>query len=158
MLFAQDIAEHIVHDRPIIYFDETTLNSWCAIKKTWYFKDQKFIVPVNSDRGKNFTIYGSVGACLINQHSYFEIHDKTNKIDFMSYIENLGTQIRPGLCMKPWLILDNHRAHVGKDRMLLMERFFEVKFTPPYSCELNQPIESTWSTLKSRVLPKFTKL
>ena len=147
-----------MHNRPIVYLDETTMNSWCALKKAWFFKGQKFVVPVNSDRGKNFTIYGAVGACLVNKYSYFELHDSTNKVDFMRYITNLATEIRPGLRVKPWLVLDNHRAHCGADRMEIMERFFEVKFTPPYSCELNQPIESTWSTLKARAVPKFTEL
>ena len=117
MEFSEDLAEHLVHDRPIVYFDETTLNSWIALKKAWYFKDRKFVVPVSSDRGKNFTVYGAVGNCLLNDYSYFEIHDSTNKEDFMSYIENLATEISPELDSKPWLLLDNHRAHIGRDRL-----------------------------------------
>ena len=88
MEFAQDLGEHIAHGRPIIYFDETSLNSWSSIRRAWFFKGQKFIVPINNNRGKNFTIYGAVGACLLN-NSYFEIHDSTNKVDFKSFIENL---------------------------------------------------------------------
>ena len=95
MIFAQDLAEHLAHNRKIVYFDETSMNSWLALKKAWYFKDRKFVVPVNSDRGKNFTVYGAVGDCLINDYSYFEIHDSTNKVDFLKYIENLATEISP---------------------------------------------------------------
>ena len=56
------------------------------------------------------------------------------------------------------LILDNHSAHKGQDRLDIMERFCKVEFTPTYSCELNEPIEGVWAVLKKRVLPKFTKM
>ena len=39
-----------------------------------------------------------------------------------------------------------------------MDKYFEVVFIPAYSCELNQPIETTWSVLKRRVNTKFTEL
>ena len=39
-----------------------------------------------------------------------------------------------------------------------MQKYFDVSFTPSYSCEFNQPIESTWACVKRRILPKFTKL
>lgn len=42
--------------------------------------------------------------------------------------------------------------------MELMRRYFEVLFTPSYSCELNQPIETVWSILKGGVKKKFTEL
>ena len=55
-------------------------------------------------------------------------------------------------------MLDNHSAHKGKDRMAIIEKYFEVLFIPAYSCELNQPIETAWSILKRRVKTKFTEL
>ena len=39
-----------------------------------------------------------------------------------------------------------------------MNQFCEVHFIPVYSCELNGPIESAWSVIKKRTIPKFTKL
>ncbi len=42
--------------------------------------------------------------------------------------------------------------------MELMEKYFEVEYTPVYSSELNGPIESVWSVLKRMCLAKFTKL
>ena len=120
MEFAQDLAEHIVHGRPVIYFDETTLNSWCAIRRAWFFKGQKFVVPLNSDRGRNFTIFGAVGACLVHRHSYFEVHDSTNKIDFLNFVENLANEISPQINSRPWIVLDNHPSHVGRDRLEIM--------------------------------------
>ena len=39
-----------------------------------------------------------------------------------------------------------------------MEQFCEPHFIPPYSSELNGPIETCWSVVKKRVFYKFTKL
>ena len=44
------------------------------------------------------------------------------------------------------------------DRKIIMDRFCVPLFIPTYSCELNGPIETVWSILKRRVLPRFTKL
>ena len=65
--------------------------------------------------------------------------------------------IQPG-GLKPVLVLDNLNAHKGADRKAIMDRFCIPMFIPTYSCELNGPIETVWSILKRRVLPRFTKL
>jgi transposase len=39
-----------------------------------------------------------------------------------------------------------------------MNRFCKPEFIPTYSCELNGPIETLWSVLKRRVLPRWTTL
>ena len=42
--------------------------------------------------------------------------------------------------------------------MELLEQFCEAHFIPPYSCQLNGPIETAWSVIKARVIPRFTQL
>ena len=37
-------------------------------------------------------MYGTVSDCLKNK-GYFELHKSSNKLDFMSYIQNLKKQI-----------------------------------------------------------------
>ena len=56
------------------------------------------------------------------------------------------------------LVLDNHRSHKGSSQLELLNQFCEPHFIPPYSCELNGPIERCWAVVKRRVLNKFTKL
>ena len=75
----------------------------------------------------------------------------------MSFIRNLSAQLVP-LTVRPIIVLDNHSAHRGNDRVDLMTQFFKVEYTPVYSSELNGPIESVWSVLKRKSLSKFTKL
>ena len=69
------------------------MNTWCTQKKAWFHRNEKFIVPVSSDRGSNFTVYGAVGKCLKDKFSYFEIHNSTNKDDFSNFIGNLSTKV-----------------------------------------------------------------
>ena len=74
-------------------------------------------------------------------------------------MRNIRAKILPELLNKRLiLVLDNHRGHKGSDQVELMEQFCEPHFIPPYSSELNGPIESCWSVLKKRVFYKFTKL
>ena len=56
------------------------------------------------------------------------------------------------------IVLDNHSAHKGAERVELLEQFFRIEYTPVYSSPLNGPIESVWSVLKPPCLRKFTKI
>ena len=105
------------------------------------FRGQKFVVPAAKTRGAGWTVYGGVGTCLRYRNSYFEIGKSTNRLEFKVFIDNLGKQIKAEFRHpRPILVIDNHSAHKGKDRMVLMQKYFEVLFIPAYSCELNQPI------------------
>ena len=74
-------------------------------------------------------------------------------------MDNIQSQIKPQYRDKRLiLVIDNHRAHKGDLKLEKMNQFCEVHWIPPYSCELNGPIETTWSVIKQRVVPKFTKL
>ena len=89
MYFARRLATYIAEDYRIVYVDETSMNSWCSQKRAFFHRDKKFIVPMNTNRGKNFTVYGGVGDCLRNKF-YSEIHDRTCAVDFSSFIRNLA--------------------------------------------------------------------
>ena len=75
----------------------------------------------------------------------------------MNFMKNIQAKIKPAYRQKKLImVLDNHGAHTGKEKVELMSEFCEVHFIPSYSCELNGPIETTWSVIKSRVIPKIT--
>jgi transposase len=105
-----------------------------------------------------FSVYGAVSECIKNG-GYFELHQSSNKEDFCAFMEHLEKKIIkvPG-GQKPICVLDNLSAHKGQDRRDIMNRFCKPEFIPTYSCELNGPIETLWSVLKRRVLPRWTKL
>ena len=155
--FAKKLYDYIKEGTPIVYFDETSMNCQLQQSKAWYHRSQNFCVPVAQHREAGFTVYGAIGDCL-QDHAYFEIHDSTNMYDTTEYMKNLKKQLKPQKKgVRPVLVLDNHSAHKG-DRIELMEQFCKVEFIPTYSSQLNSPIEFTWSVLKRRCLPLFTKL
>ena len=55
------------------------------------------------------------------------------------------------------MILDNHSAHKGK-RIAMLKEFCTPKFVPPYSHELNMPIERVWSVIKARAKRQMTAI
>ena len=72
---------------------------------------------------------------------------------------NIQSHILPEYRDKPLkLVIDNHSAHKGPTKIAKLEEFCEVHFIPTYSCQLNGPIETAWSVIKKRVIPKFTML
>ena len=118
----------------------------------------KFRIPSTETRGEGFTMYGSISNCL-EGNGYFEVYNSTKGVHFIKYMENIVSQIKPRYRNKRLiLVADNHPAHKGKEKLETCEKFCEVHFMPPYSCELNSPIESCWSVIKARVIPKFTKI
>ena len=44
--FAMHLTNCIVEERPVIYFDETTFNGDMHQKKAWYFKGNRFQIPI----------------------------------------------------------------------------------------------------------------
>ena len=139
-----------------MYFDETSLSHKYVVKKVWGLRSEKFVIPIAASKGRAFTVYGTVGNCIMN-NGYFEIHRSTNMIDFKKYLKNLRTRILPQESL-PLFIYDNHKAHIGDDRLKILNTFCKPMRSIAYSCFLNQPIEAYWSVLKSRALPLFTQL
>ena len=74
-------------------------------------------------------------------------------------MKNIQPQILPEYSRKRLiLVIDNHNAHKGPSKEEVLGQFCETHFIPTYSCELNGPIETAWSIIKKRVIPKFTQL
>ena len=67
--------------------------------------------------------------------------------------ENLAPAIIPAEDGRlPLLVLDNLRSHWDRDGLL--DGVAEKMFTPPMSCQLNNPIETVWSRVKAVLLKK----
>ena len=150
MEYAQDLAEGIVNNQPIIYVDETTFRTDMVQKKSWYFKKQRFQVPAArmQNQGASFTVYGALGECLQGKGFYYAIGDSTNSDDFLDFITNLFGEVVPlPSGVKPVVVLDNHRAHLGERKERMEQLGFQPAFLPIYSSEMNA-IETVWSLLK----------
>lgn len=145
-------------DTEVIYFDETSFHSRMIQKRAWWKKGKRFKIPSTQIRGRGFTLFGAISHCLKNE-AYFEVHKSTKGTCFMSFMKNLQNHILPEYKDKRLIMcIDNHSAHKGPAKIEKLEEFCEVHFIPPYSCELNEPIETAWSVIKARVIPKITQL
>ena len=115
-------------------------------------------MPSTEVRGKGFSLYGAISPCL-KGNGYFEIHKSTNSEDHMTFMRNIQDRIRASYRQKRLaLIFDNHKAHFGEKKREIYAQFAEEHPIPVYSCELNGPIETAWSVIKARVVPKITQL
>ena len=85
----------LIHVINMIQFKDVIFKRKFTQKKTWFHRNQKLIVPLNSERGKGFTVYGAVGLCIKDDLSHFEVHDSTNKNDFVNFMINLSQKIEP---------------------------------------------------------------
>jgi hypothetical protein len=127
-------------------------------KRAWWHKGQRLKIPSTKTRGEGFTLFGAISNCL-ESNGYFEVHKSTKGTCVIEFMTNIQNHIRPEYKDKRLiLVADNHSSHKGPSKMEVMSQFCEVHFTPTYSCELNGPIETAWSVIKRRVIPKFTKL
>ena len=87
------------------------------------------------------------------------MHKSTKGTCVVEFMTNIQCHILPEYKDKRIIMVaDNHSSHKGPSKIEIMNQFCEVHFTPVYSCELNGPIETAWSVIKSRTIPKFTKL
>ena len=146
------MAEGIVNNQPISYVDETTFRTDMVQKKSWYFKKQRFQVPAArmQNQGASFTVYGALGECLQGKGFYYAIGDSTNSDDFLDFITNLFGEVVPlPSGVKPVVVLDNHRAHLGERKERMEQLGFQPAFLPIYSSEMNA-IETVWSLLKQK--------
>ena len=90
----------------------------------------------NFSRMKSITLYGAIGRCL--RHPVFMFAESTDEDSFRDFLAEIARglidQYSP---RKPFLVLDNHRAHKTDDSMELMEPFFVPMFQPAYSSCFN---------------------
>ena len=127
-------------------------------KRAWWHRGQRLKIPYTENRGSGFTLMGAISHCLKN-NGHFEVHKSTKGACVIEFMKNIQKHILPAYRDKRLiLVADNHSSHKGPTKIEVMNQFCEVHFIPVYSCELNGPIESAWSVIKSRTIPKFTKL
>ena len=73
---------------PLMYFDETSFQIDLTMRRAFYQRKDKLVLPIPRGQRKGFSLYGCVGSC-IRGGAYFEVHDSSNKHDFMAFMRNL---------------------------------------------------------------------
>ena len=146
--YAQALASLVVAGAPIIYMDETSVHVWMKKERCWQPMDSPVNVPLNKTRHKGLTVFGAIGACLVEP--VMMLGDRgTNAEDFVKFLKLVVAQIAPG-SQKPYLVIDNASAHLGPDAKEFISKHFVPFNVPAYSCQFNS-IEHLWSVLKANI-------
>ena len=82
----------------------------------------------------------------------FAFGQSTNKFDFFKFLESIKLQ-RVNQENKPWIVLDNHKAHHSLICKEILSDNFRTLFLPAYSCRFNS-IESLWALMK-KLFPSY---
>ena len=80
----------------------------------------------------------------------FAFGQSTNKFDFFKFLESIKSQ-KVNQETKPWIVLDNHRAHHSLICKDILSENFRTLFLSAYSCRFNS-IESLWALMKKLFL------
>ena len=115
---------------------------WQKKQKVWKFKERPMMNYLHRDRGANFTMIGCISTKK-GERPYVEIAKKTNKFECLRFFRNYLPHHQGAV-----LILDNHKAHKGKElKNICADNNVELLFLPPISSTLN-PVERLWSWVK----------
>jgi transposase len=142
-----------VSGRPIVYVDETGIDTWLCRECGWSERGAPVIGEV---RGRKYERAGVVAALLgdsvVEPYQYWQT---MGSCFFEAWFEK---RLLPALPPNSVMVMDNASFHRKTRLPGLAERAgHRVLFLPPYSPELN-PIENYWSWLKRqlrKILPGF---
>lgn len=129
----------------LVFIDETA--AWCSMAPYygWSPSGEQAVIT-GSRHGKRLSVVGAISQDGSRGHMVYE--GTLNGDRMVEYIDGfLGPNLRRG----DILVMDGLRVHkTAKVREAAARFGAEILILPPYSPELN-PIEHTWSTLKSRI-------
>jgi hypothetical protein len=143
--FARLLSKLLDENVPIIFMDETTVNTWQMKTKSWSTKND-IVYHTRPSTRLGVTVFGAIGNCL--KKAMFMTAKSTNKNDYLNFMRQVSQQVRPDpQNRKPVLLYDAHRAHTSLDARALIPKLFNPLPIPTYSCEFNS-IEKVWSFAK----------
>ena len=144
--FARLLAKLIQEKKPIIFMDETTVNTWQIKTKSWSSKTD-IVEHKRPSTRIGVTVFGAIGNCLKNP--VFRTAKSTKKHDYIEFMRLVKEQVRSiHHNQKPILLFDAHRAHTSLLAREEIPRMFVPLKIPVYSCEFNS-IEKVWSYAKT---------
>ena len=110
-------VQQLMKTKYVIWFDETTLNCWASIKsRTW--TDNSVVMPYQTKRGSNCTVYGGIGGfqhksgAAVRFKAFFMVANKTNSMNTVEFLELVvrDAPVRPNQIA---IVGDNHSAHLS---------------------------------------------
>ena len=147
--YAQVLASVLARKKPVIYMDETTMNTFCRKNKSWGYGDQPIEVVINAKR-LSLTLFAAIGHAL--RAPVYMIAKKTCKEEFRKFLVKIRSNLaHPYSREKPYLVLDNARAHHALLVRDELHKYFRPLFMPSCSCAFNSA-EHVFSAVKAHYL------
>ena len=146
--YAVRLAELVCSKAPIIYFDETSFSNYLRPFKTWQRPKDPIKINMPQKRLGGVTLFGAIGTCL--PAPVYMTGESTNAKEVKKFMLKLARElgeIGQFNDLKPWLVLDNHRAHFTRENKAIIELHFRLLPFPSSSCEFNA-IEQLWGLVK----------
>ena len=132
-----------------VWIDETTFTLWPAnIGKTWQNNTDKVSVPENYTRLTSFTLFAACGPAL-NEIVYMLTEEGTTIPAMKRFVIMVARARRNQYGDRPYIIMDNAKAHKDSEVIRQMENHFIPVYMPPYSSNFNI-VESIFSILKEQ--------
>ena len=148
--YAIKLKEFIDGDKPLIYVDESSFNTWKKMNKTWAPKHNIIHLPLQNTRRKGVTVYGAIGACL--RKAVFIGGETTCTDGFISLLKKVRKNFIGGREETIYMVADGASAHRSNIALNYMaENHIVYLQTPPYSPAFNS-IERLWHHLKRTVV------
>ena len=146
LAYAEKLAQLVYSNESIIYFDETSFSNYLRPFKTWQKPNDPLKINMPQKRIGGVTLFGAIGKCL--PKPVYMTGKSTNKEEVEKFLRKLIRELGSlNIEEKPWLVLDNHRAHFTQQNKRLMALHFRVLPFPSSSCEFNS-IEQLWGLIK----------
>ena len=131
--YARRLAELVVANAPIVYADETSVHVWMTQSRCWQPRDSPVNVVLNKKRHPGVTVYGAIGSCL--KEPVMMLGSSTNAVEFQKFLLLVVEQFQSEKT-RPWLVIDNHNAHLDPASRRLIEEHFHPFNIPAYSLSL----------------------
>ena len=146
-----------MRNKPVIFFDEASWNLWSVkdVKKTWQRSEEPIPIVRNTNRLQEVTFYGAISNIFprVELMTYHTTNQDGVRLFFLRLLERISEL---NLNCKPYLVLDNHRAHRARNLADIWPHFHRM-YLPTYSSELNS-VETVWSVLKDYLNKYFARL
>lgn len=142
----------VLKDLPIVYVDETGIDTYLCRKNARARRGEKVYDKVSGRRFERTSIVsGQVNHKFIAPMIYQE------SMTSAFFVEWFKTQLLPSLEVPHVIVMDNASFHPKKilDELSICDGHFFLPL-PPYSPELN-PIENSWAILKKAVTELLRK-
>ena len=104
------LAELVVSEQPLIYLDESTFHAYLRQSRTWSYSDSPVKFVLSRRRFSGVTLFGAFGNCL--EAPVFMTAKATCIASFRDFIKTVIEAFKNN--RRPYLVLDNHAAHVSK--------------------------------------------